>query len=451
MSNQLNTEVYAIPLNAQYVIYAPLRKVALIGNAALVNFINRLGQKPEVVLDEEKDFLNFLANVRLVGEEGDAAIATRGNAAYKPAYVTLFLTTRCNLRCVYCYASAGAHQHHDMTLATARQGIEFVCQNARATGRRDFGVGYHGGGEPTANWKVLVDSLAYANQLARQYKMEVRASIATNGVFSEAKCQWIIENIQEVTLSVDGLPEVHDAQRPLSSGGASANAVLKTIDRFDKAKFPYCMRMTATALSTGRLAESLRYLLSRTHPRQIQVEPVYDLGRGQNPSLQVDPQSFVAAFREARSVAEEHSVELFYSAARLNVISNRFCQSCGDGFSLTPSGSVSACYEVCDEDMNLAGDFIFGNYDADSKRYLFDHEKLQNLRERSVEVIPWCQGCFCKWHCAGDCAHKAQYATRNGQFIGHMRCEITRALILDQILEKITKHGGVFWAENKAA
>ncbi len=450
MSNPISTDVFVIPRNGQYVVYAPLRRLAFLGNAALVNFIHRLKQGASPLDAQETALLKLFAELRLTGEAGDTPIFTLGSNVYKPAEVTLFLTARCNLRCLYCYASAGAGRHADMSLATAKQGIEFVCRNARDLGRRSFGVGYHGGGEPTVHWEVLSESVVYARQLGREYNLELRASLATNGVFSEAKCRWITANMQSATLSLDGLPEVQDAQRPSPSGGASSRAVFRTLERFEKAAFPYGIRMTATARSTEKLPESLRYILDHARPRRIQVEPVYELGRGQNAALHVQPATFVRAFREARTVAQQHGVELLFSAARLDVLTNRFCQSCGDGFSLTPGGNVSACYEVCDEQMNFAEEFIFGRYDDSAGRYVFDAEKLRRLRARSVESIPWCRDCFCKWHCAGDCPNKARHAMQDGEFSGHARCEITQALVLDQILEKISRHGGVYWAENQA-
>lgn len=63
---------------------------------------------------------------------------------------------------------------------------------------------------------------------------------------------------------------------------------------------------------------------------------MYVLGRGRKTGLAVDPQEFIAAYRDAKLIAYQRGVEMFYSAARVDVLTNRFCQSCGEGFSLTP-------------------------------------------------------------------------------------------------------------------
>jgi len=445
----ISTEIYIIPVSSQYLVYAPLRRIAFLANTALVNFLWRLRQRRiEKYTNEEKTFMVFFKDIQLIGEEGDRPIATFKSAIFKPTEVTLFLTTRCNLRCVYCYASAGTRPCADMSLYTAKRGIGLVCGNAVELGKEKFVVGYHGGGEPTMHWKVLIESLAYARRQARKYGIEVRATAATNGVFSESKRRWIIENLDGVSLSVDGLPEIHDIHRPLSSGEPSSKIVFQTIASFEKANFSYGLRLTVTTYSVEKVPDSISYLLDYAHPKQIQLEPVYNLGRGQDKNLHVKPEAFVDAFRESKLITDKHGVKLFYSSARADVLTNRFCQSCGEGFSLTPDGDISACYEVCDKKMQFSEDFIFGRYDYHQKRFIFDDQKLYQLRNRTVENIPWCQECFCKWHCAGDCPNKARHAMIDGRFVGHPRCEITRALVLDQILEKINKSGGIFWVEN---
>lgn len=63
----------------------------------------------------------------------------------------------------------------------------------------------------------------------------------------------------------------------------------------------------------------------------------------------------------------------------------------------------------------------------------------------------FCQGCFAKWTCAGDCYHKALTVSGNEEFQGSDRCHITRELTKDQILAKIAASGGLFWHEGRIA
>lgn len=72
---------------------------------------------------------------------------------------------------------------------------------------------------------------------------------------------------------------------------------------------------------------------------------------------------------------------------------------------------------------------------------------LAGLRRLSVEHKPFCQGCFAKWHCAGDCHHRTLSSSPKGVFRGSERCHITRELTKDLILERIQATGAGFWHE----
>ena len=165
----------------------------------------------------------------------------------QPVSVTLFLTTACNLRCSYCYASAGNGVPKFMTIQTAKHGIDFAAANAVKRQLSYLEVGYHGGGEPTVNWPVLADSFYYACEKAAALKLELRSSLATNGVLSDERIDWIIKHLGGVSLSCDGLPAVHDRCRPTASGKGSSSRVVHTLHRFDAAGFSYGLRLTVTA------------------------------------------------------------------------------------------------------------------------------------------------------------------------------------------------------------
>src|SRR5512147_608252 len=80
----ITTEIYVIPWRDQYVIYAPSRRIAFIGNAATVNFIDSLRQGKTNIEGKERVFLEFLRKIRLVGTEGDVPITAPGNFDFKP-------------------------------------------------------------------------------------------------------------------------------------------------------------------------------------------------------------------------------------------------------------------------------------------------------------------------------------------------------------------------------
>ena len=71
------TELFVIPLGgSEYLIYAPLRRAALAGNAALVRFLRNL-EDGAAAEDIAPDVLAFLRSSGILGGPSDKPPATR--------------------------------------------------------------------------------------------------------------------------------------------------------------------------------------------------------------------------------------------------------------------------------------------------------------------------------------------------------------------------------------
>jgi len=448
-----SAEVFVIPLTEpdRFLIYAPLRRSAFVGTHAIVNFIADLNVgKFERSADPDGSLVEFLRGLQIIDAGPEVLPITRFGGDPEPTVLTLFLTTACNLRCTYCYASAGDTPVSFMSLDVAKRGIDFVAGNAVRKGLASFDINYHGGGEPTVNWAVLTLSHAYARQVAGVHGLDVQAATATNGILTDSQIDWVVTNLRGASISFDGLPDVHDRHRPLLGGRGSSQRVMHTLRGFDAAGFSYGLRLTVTADQIPSLAESVEFICANFSPRRIQVEPAYLLGRwSEAPSAETD--DFLGAFRAARARAHALGRDITYSAARLEAVTNHFCGVTQDSFCLSTDGNVTGCYEVFSTDSQFADKFFYGHPSEKDRGYTFDLPVLNNLRNQAVQHHGWCQGCFAKWNCAGDCYHKALTVNGDGEFRGSDRCHITRELTKDQILKKIADAGGVFWHESLEA
>src|SRR5262249_664562 len=145
----------------------------------------------------------------------------------------------------------------------------------------------------------------------------VHASLATNGVMPDAKIEWIIAHLDGgSSVSFDGLPEVHDANRLRVLGQGSAESVMHTLRRFDAADYPYGLRLTVTRENIPKMEESIRFICENFRPRRIHVEPAYQLGRWRDaPSAETS--GFIAGFRAAQAIAKALGREIHFSGARI--------------------------------------------------------------------------------------------------------------------------------------
>jgi uncharacterized protein len=150
-SQVLASELFSIPLDDdKYIIYAPLRKSAFIGNSAVVNFLADLKEHPELLAKSSQGkLIQFLRSIGTISDEPEIKPITSFSGVPKPVTITLFLTNACNLRCTYCYASAGDAPTHHMSLDVAKHGIDFIINNAVTQNVPYIRITYHGGGEPS--------------------------------------------------------------------------------------------------------------------------------------------------------------------------------------------------------------------------------------------------------------------------------------------------------------
>ena len=443
----LTSELFSVPLEEdRFLIYAPLWRSAFIGNGGVARRIQSLQDggrldRPDPWL---ANLIQLLAALGMINQGPETLPVVHCEGEPQPVSVTLFLTNSCNLRCRYCYASSGEFAPKFMTLATARNGIDFVFKNAAARNVGSVHVGYHGGGEPAVNWAVLTASTQYARECAARQAVGLNVSLATNGVLSDQQIDWIVGNVNGATISFDGLPIVHDRNRVTVAGGPTSERVMHTMRRLDEAGFSYGIRATVLADQIERLSDSVEFICSSFRARNVQVEPVYLLGRGGG-AEPADTSAFVEAFRSARTRAEKYGRELLFSGVRVDSLTNHFCSATADSFCLTPDGNVTSCFEAFSEDAPLASMFFYGRPGAVPATFEFDREALSKLRALSVENRDFCRECFARWTCAGDCLYKVFTVSGGGEPNGAGRCGIIRELTKDLILKKVTDSGGLAW------
>jgi uncharacterized protein len=425
-------------------LYAPLRRIVVSMNRAAIGTVARYLHRGETDLrPEDAPIIEQLKAAGLFRDPAPEPPTTPDDYLFRPHEVTLFPTTRCNLRCVYCYADAGL-RIVDMPWETAQAGIDFVIDNALAIRRSDFIVGFHGGGEPTMNWSLVQRATLYARERARDLGLDVKIHCATNGVLSQSQREFIAEHFTGVNISLDGPPDIQDRQRPLISGAGSSVHVMQTLRFFREHQFPFGVRVTLTANEASRLKEIVLFLHSECPDLdQIHVEPVWQCGRcrttGERTPSKVE---FIRFFTEAYTLAHEMGFGLFYSGARLDVLTDKFCAAPGDGFAVTPEGIVSSCFEVTDPQDPRAELFHYGHFDAVRREFTIDRAKVARLRKLRVENIQFCGDCFCKWHCAGDCLAKALPGVHPEDHAGSPRCDLNRELTQLQLGMQVEKASG---------
>jgi uncharacterized protein len=431
-------EIFAIPVRDKYILYRPLLRRAFVGNRAMVDVVLALSDPFASEVSRSGEAMSFLEAAGFL--QADPAPPLPPNHSCQPTSAVLLLTSRCNLRCTYCYASGGETPIQDVSPALARTVIDHVLQNAKNQGQASFELSFHGGGEPVQAWETVQKATAYA----RNKELPCNISMVSNGVWTARQREWILHNLNNVNISFDGRQETQDRQRPFASGQGSFRAVLRTIEALDKAEFRYAIRMTATAPWQAQLPRDVRFICEETGCPAIQVEPAFNTRRGEHSGpTQEEGMAFAEAFMEAFEIAHKSGRHLHYSGSRPWLVTHTFCGApYGGALAVNPAETLVACYEVTNDRHPLADMFTVGRI-VDSKVKV-DRQAQIALWTHLKEKRALCRGCFCYWHCAGDCYPRA-FAAAGGRFDAlNPRCRMNREITARMLLWYIREGNGLW-------
>ncbi len=430
-------EIFVVDIGAgTKILYAPLRKRLVTANDEAIGIVADYCQgKLAAQGPYENQIISTLIEEGVIGGAVPDFPTHPENYPFCPHEVTLFLTSRCNLCCRYCYADAGK-KTIDMPLSIAKAGIDLVANNAGILGHDTFAVGFHGGGEPTVAWELLVECCDYAKHLANQKGLKTELFAATNGVFDADKRNYITKTFKTVNISLDGPEDIQDYNRPRLNGQGSYQMIRENLLYFDKIGFHYGIRATVLSRNVGRIEEIAEHICKTFRPAYLHIEPAWFCGRcissNERPPEDDD---FVNGFLRAKAMGTNHGINVHYSGARLDVLTSKFCGAPGDSFTVLPEGTVTSCYEITDLKDQRANIFHYGQYDFKTDRFCFNQQRIESLRKLSVDNLPFCEDCFCRWHCAGDCIAKAMTHGNTVQHQGTERCMINRKLLSTEISE----------------
>jgi len=175
----------------------------------------------------------------------------------------LHVTNACNLRCHYCYVQKTSEHMAD---ETTKRAVDAIIRSATQFSYQHIHVTY-AGGEATLRLSQVIATHDYALQQAQEYGLSLSASIVSNGV---ALPQRLIEQLKQrqigLMISLDGVGENHDQQRPLLNGQGSFAFVDRTITRLLASDLVPSINVTVTLRNLNELPRLLEYILQRDLP-----------------------------------------------------------------------------------------------------------------------------------------------------------------------------------------
>lgn len=271
--------------------------------------------------------------------------------------VSIWITDNCNMMCDYCYE--GKKNSKNMPFNYIVNIIAFINQQLPLSGTNQLYIKFFGG-EPLLNFsfiKKFVETLD-----SEDLGIPILYSITTNGtLLSEDTIQFMIKNDFDCSISIDGLPDIHNAHRKMKSGEGSWEYIQQNIEplitQYAQKLFA---RVTYTPATVSFLLESIVFLTQVGFKRIIAVPDYF--------SLEWNKESFEELslqYGEIKKFQKKNQdIEISLGIRRENLFKEYI--GCGGGkstFSISVDGGIFPCtYAVEFPELKLGDIFHLEKY-----------------------------------------------------------------------------------------
>lgn len=321
--------------------------------------------------------------------------------------LSLAVAQKCNLACSYCYAEAGSFggTPRNMPWEVAAASVRRLIGGVAASERVNLAFM---GGEPLVNRAVIRRATALAAELGAASGVRVGFSITTNGtLLTDDDAAFFEEFGFAVTVSLDGVGDVHDQLRPFKGGRGSHAQVLANVrPLIARARR---MQVTARATVTPRNLD-LRATLDEMiglgfHAVGFAPMLVSPTGRDQLDASDLHAllDEMIACGRvfEARVVDGRHYPfsNIMSALSEIHRGTHR-PYPCGAGagyLGVSAEGDLSACHRFVGDSAGAMGSIGDGIDRTRQRRW---------LAERHVHRQEPCRSCWARYLCGGGCHHE---------------------------------------------
>jgi len=386
-----------------FILYAPLHKIILRLPCQIKGQVKEIleGAKPEDFGTVGKIFTSRSLATMPTGRTMSTTVV-KGSSNVS----TFSLTNRCNLRCTYCYASTGC-DFTTMEWVVAKAAIDRLVQVTLKADLDNFSITFHGGGEAFMEYQLLQKCVLYAQKLAKESSLQVKFRAVTNATRITLEiARWLKKhNFSHLTVSMDGIEFVHDAQRPFANGSGSFRAVLAGAYNIQQAGLGFSIRSTVTSISVGTMGKFVKLLAKELFVGggSVHFEPVTLCGRAKGTISGVDPDEYFDNYLEAKETGKVLGIDVRCTLDGFKKTKKKYCAaSDGRMFCLSPNAKVSGCSRVT-KDSDLGSDvYFYGDYDPINEVFVLDITKQTAIVE--VGTLPAkCTPCCARWTCLGTC------------------------------------------------
>ena len=321
----------------------------------------------------------------------------------------LLVAHDCNLRCKYCFADTGEYHMASRTMLSAetgRKALDWLV--AHSGNRRNLEVDFFGG-EPLMNFQVIKEVVAYGRELEKKHNKVFKFTTTTNAVLlNDEMMDFLNAEMDNVVISIDGRPEVHDRMRPTPNGKGSYDLIIDRAKRFveKRGQQRYYLRGTFTGYNLDFGNDVLH--LADLGFEQLSIEPVvtdekcpYAIKESDLPTVYDEYERLGREYVRYRREGKWFSFFHFMVDLTGGPCLKKRLTGCGSGneyVAVTADGDIYPCHQFVGREGMRMGSVVDGSFNRDIQRQFQQNNVLNKDK---------CSRCWARFYCSGGCAANA--------------------------------------------
>jgi uncharacterized protein len=338
--------------------------------------------------------------------------------------VALSLTHDCNLSCKYCYA--GKKKKKDVSLATAKEAVDFALKVAPP--KRGIKFSFFGG-EPLLRFDLIKKITKYIREKEKENEVTISLSVTSNGtLLTDSIFEFFKKENIELCISIDGPAHIHDLNRVYVDGRGSFEDVIKKLRRAVRELGSIQVNAVYGPITLEFLPETVSFFtqlgvsvihLNPNIRASWQDEKISELGETY---LKIADQ-YIGNYRNGNEIAINLIDSKIIVFLKGGYDASDRCGMAETEWGFAPSGNIYPCERFIGEDDNSA--FCFGNVHGG-----IDVERRCHLLEKRGNRNEECVNCALQKYCMNWCGCTNYFMTGQTDISGPFMCESEKAAIL---------------------
>ncbi len=323
--------------------------------------------------------------------------------------VEIELSNACNLRCKYCYVSAGEDKAIEWNI------LKNIIDKVLELPNKEIAIQL-GGGEALLHFDLIEKAVNYGNKKAREKGKKIVWMIQSNGLLVGKFAEKLKRLNISVGVSYDG--PYQDIYRVLPNGKGSRDLFLKSIEEARK-KGLNIYGAISVIIDPDQMFEIYKDLKEQGF-KQWKVLYYFNAGRGEKEGIKIMDKEKQVKFAENEfelfKKGLREGIILKETITKLNNLLLRYrpqvCSKtpCGAGRNFivfNKKGEIFPCYHFIQLNNFKMGD-LTNNWEE-----IFSSKIKKVLDKRFVNDLEECKNCEFKFFCCSGCTSNAYFAYGN--------------------------------------